>query len=190
MAFDQLKGPRKFRKCWNLSKKIQVYSTHSHKYPCTSHVLTTSNCYIFKCKNWYLCHAKKNCLWQKEISTYVIFLVNSSFFCIHFPFSHFKFQVVICKLRSEGTTTERSRQHWRAAKALLVIFPLLGTYVSIFKFWRPFFTLYSLPNWHLYFIIIRHFLYHYLNGSYRGNSWTSGLPIRQSFFAVYSGLYL
>ena len=62
-------------------------------------------------------------------------------------------------------------------------------YVSIFKFWCPSFTLYSLPNWHLYFIIIRHFLYYYLNGSYRGNSWTSGLPIRQSFFAVYSGLY-
>ena len=38
----------------------------------------------------------------------------------------FSFQVVICKLRSESTTTERSRQHWRAAKALLVIFPLLG----------------------------------------------------------------
>ena len=49
-------------------------------------------------------------------------------------------------------------------------------------------TVYSLPNWHLYFIIIRHFLYYYLNGSYRGNSWTSGLPIRQSFFAVNSGL--
>ena len=32
--------------------------------------------------------------------------------------------MVICKLRSE--TTERHRQHWRAAKALLVIFPLLG----------------------------------------------------------------
>lgn len=32
--------------------------------------------------------------------------------------------VVICKLRSE--TTERHRQHWRAVKALLVIFPLLG----------------------------------------------------------------
>ena len=79
---------------------------------------------------------KKNCLCQKEISTYVIFKWILSFFAVsskyHFPFSHFKisnqnkFQVVICKLRSEGTTTERSRQHWRAAKALLVIFPLLG----------------------------------------------------------------
>ena len=90
--------------------------------------------------------------------------------------------MVICKLRSEGTTTERSRQHWRAAKALLVIFPLLGMSCWIL---RLFYT-----NWNIiYFFLNRHFLYYYLNGSYRGNSWTSGLPIRQSFFAVYSGLY-
>ena len=54
--------------------------------------------------------------YHSEMSSY------SGFFYL-FSFS---FQVVICKLRSESTTTERSRQHWRAAKALLVIFPLLG----------------------------------------------------------------
>ena len=62
-------------------------------------------------------------------------------------------------------------------------------YVSIWIL-APFFTLYYVPNLHLYFIIIRHFLYYYLNWSYPGNSWTSGLPIRQSFYAVNSGLYL
>ena len=34
--------------------------------------------------------------------------------------------IVICKLRSENLPSENHRQHWRAAKALLVIFPLLG----------------------------------------------------------------
>ena len=38
-----------------------------------------------------------------------------------------RFQIVICKLRSENTASEsHTRQHWGAAKALLVIFPLLG----------------------------------------------------------------
>ena len=34
--------------------------------------------------------------------------------------------IVICKLKSENVASESHRQHWRAAKALLVIFPLLG----------------------------------------------------------------
>ena len=57
----------------------------------------------------------------KDINTKGVYKVDKN---IPRKYKNLAFQVVICKLRSE--TTERHRQHWRAAKALLVIFPLLG----------------------------------------------------------------
>ena len=71
---------------------------------------------------------KKKDLWLRSrcLPTYEYHSEMSSYTDYFYLFFSFSFQVVICKLRSESTTTERSRQHWRAAKALLVIFPLLG----------------------------------------------------------------